>query len=155
MRHRKLDKKFGRTKAHRARLIQSLVSNVILRKRIVTTVDKAKAARRLAEQMVRLGKKSSLAAYRLVISRLGGNANAAKHLVETIIPKCQDRTSGYLRIVKLGKYRHGDGAEQAVLEWITVPPPQKPSKKKEQSQASESSNLTSDSKQREGSKAAQ
>ncbi len=132
MRHSKLDKKFGRTKAHRATLMQSLVSNVILHKRIVTTLDKAKAARRLAEKMVRLGKQNSLAARRLIISRLGGNVDAAKHLIETIVPKCLDKTGGYMRIVRLGKYRRGDGAEQAILEWITVPAPQKPPKKQKE-----------------------
>jgi large subunit ribosomal protein L17 len=136
MRHHKLDKKFGRTKEHRKRLLQSLVSNVILRKRIVTTLEKAKATRRLAERMVQLGKTNSLTARRLIISRLGGNADAAKHLIETIVPKCQDRTGGYLRIVKLGKYRRGDSAEQVVLEWITVPPPQKPPKKQNKEEVS-------------------
>ena len=62
MRHRKNTVKLGRTTAQRSALMASLVCNLILAKRIKTTLPKARAAKRLADKMVTLGKKGTLAA---------------------------------------------------------------------------------------------
>jgi len=70
MRHLKRTVKLGRTSAHRDALLASLVCNLVAAKRICTTVPKAKAARSLAEKMVTLGKKGTLAARRLAVARL-------------------------------------------------------------------------------------
>ena len=71
MRHRKKTIKLGRTSAHRNELLANLVCALIDNKRIKTTLPKAKAARSLAEKMITLGKKGTLAARRQAISMLG------------------------------------------------------------------------------------
>ena len=119
MRHQRLAKKFGRSKAHRAELMASLVANLILQDRIVTTLPKAKQARRDAEKMVTLARKGTLASRRLAASRLRSPA-AVKKLFDAVVPAMDGRPGGYTRIVKTGT-RRGDAAEMAILEWVATP----------------------------------
>lgn len=128
MRHRKDTLKLGRTAAHRDALLAGLVCNLIYAQRIHTTDIKAKAARRLAERMVTLAKKNTLASRRLAVSRLHQPA-AVKKLFETVGPAFADRAGGYTRIVRLGQ-RPGDNAEQVLLEWVNFVPKMRPKKKK-------------------------
>lgn len=128
MRHRKTTVKLGRTAAHRDALLASQVCSLIESGRIRTTVAKARAARRLADRMVTLGKRNTLAARRQAIARLR-RVRPVGRLFATIAPAMADRSGGYTRVVKLGR-RTGDGAEMAILEWVTYTPPEpKPGKK--------------------------
>lgn len=122
MRHRKKTVKLGRTSAHRNELLANLVCALIDNKRIKTTLPKAKAARGLAEKMVTLGKKGTLAHRRQAIATLK-QTGAVKELFENIAPAFSNRSGGYTRIVKLGR-RMSDSSEMALLEWVdSVPVP--------------------------------
>ncbi len=125
MRHRKRTiNKLGRNTAQREALLAHLVCNLIKVGRIKTTLPKAKAARRLAEKMVTLGKKNTLAARRLAASRLR-RKEVVKHLFDDVAPAFGDRAGGYTRIMKLGR-RVSDSSEMALLEWVNhVPAPSK------------------------------
>ena len=116
MRHRKKTVKLGRTSAHRNELLANLVCALIDNKRIKTTHPKAKAARSLAEKMVTLGKKGTLAARRQAISTLK-QTDSVKELFESVAPAFADRAGGYTRIVKLGR-RISDSSEMVLLEWV-------------------------------------
>lgn len=116
MRHRKRTVKLGRTGAHRKALLSSLVCGLIQEKRIVTTLPKARAARSLAEKMVTLGKRGTLAARRQAISVLRRSDRVAV-LFDEIAPLFTDRAGGYTRIVKLSP-RGGDFSDMAILEWV-------------------------------------
>ncbi len=116
MRHRKKTVKLGRTSAHRNELLANLVCALIDNKRIKTTLPKAKAARSLAEKMVTLGKKGTLAARRQAISTLK-NEKSVKDLFEAVAPAFADRAGGYTRIIKLGR-RISDSSEMVLLEWV-------------------------------------
>ena len=120
MRHRKKTVKLGRTSSHRDAMMASLVCNLIAEKRIQTTLPKAKAARSLADKMVTLGKKGTLASRRLAISRLH-QPDRVKELFENVAPAFADRAGGYTRIVKLGR-RSSDSSEMAILEWVDYIP---------------------------------
>lgn len=119
MRHKCIAKKFGRSMAHRKELIASLVANLIINDRIVTTLPKAKQARRDAEKMVTLARKGTLASRRLAASRLR-SPQAVKKLFDAVVPAMDGRPGGYTRIVKTGA-RRGDAAEMALLEWVAAP----------------------------------
>jgi len=121
MRHCKVAKKFGRSKAHREQLLGSLVTNLILQDRICTTLPKARQARRDAEKIVTLARKGTLAARRLAAARLRRPAAVVK-LFDLVVPAMSGRLGGYARITKLGP-RRGDGAEMAVLEWVAAVTP--------------------------------
>lgn len=116
MRHRKKTVKLGRTSAHRNELLANLVCALIDNKRIKTTLPKAKAARSLAEKMVTLGKKGTLASRRQAISTLK-NEKSVKELFEAVAPAFDGRSGGYTRIIKLGR-RISDSSEMVLLEWV-------------------------------------
>jgi large subunit ribosomal protein L17 len=116
MRHRKRTVKLGRTSAHRNELLANLVCALIDNKRIKTTLPKARAARGLAEKMVTLGKKNTLAARRQAISTLK-QVDSVKELFDSVAPTFSDRSGGYTRIIKLGR-RISDSSEMVYLEWV-------------------------------------
>ena len=120
MRHKRVEKKFGRSKSHREQMMASLVVNLILRDRIRTTLPKAKQARRDAEKMVTLARKGTLAARRLAISKLR-SVNAVHILFSEVAPRFTDRPGGYSRIVKIGP-RQGDAADMVYLELVDYVP---------------------------------
>lgn len=127
MRHMNSDHKLGRSSSHRKALMASLVCNLIEEKRIKTTLVKAKEARSLAEKMVTLGRKGTLAARRHAISLLRRPERVAI-LFDDIVPKFEGRHGGYCRVMKLGR-RTGDGSEMALLEWVGIERPVKTKKK--------------------------
>ena len=124
MRHLKRTAKLGRSPEHRNAMLANLVCSLIEHKRVTTTLAKAKAARSVAEKLVTLGKKGTIAHRRLAVARLH-QEGAAKILFKDIAPAFKDRRSGYTRIIKLGQ-RNGDAAQRAILEWVdsvvTAPP---------------------------------
>ena len=126
MRHRKNTVKLGRTSSQREALFSSLVSNLILAKRITTTLPKARAAKRLADKIVTVGKKGTLAARRQALSFLKLDAAVAE-LFGAVAPAMKDRAGGYTRVIKLGK-RQSDSSEMCILEWVDFVPKAKKAK---------------------------
>ncbi|HEY4741028.1 MAG TPA: 50S ribosomal protein L17 [Candidatus Acidoferrales bacterium] len=116
MRHLKSGFKLGRKPAHRRATLRNLVTNLIEKERITTTVLRAKAARPLAEKMITLGKRDSLHARRQAAAFLQ-TPGATQKLFSDLAPRFADRAGGYTRIIRAG-WRIGDGAEVAILEFI-------------------------------------
>lgn len=117
MRHRNYGSKLGRQPAHRRATLRNLVTNVIERERITTTLTRAKAARPLVEQMITLGKRDTLQSRRQAASYIM-TPQVTQKLFSEIAPKFADRAGGYTRIIPAG-IRVGDGAKVAILELIT------------------------------------
>ncbi len=61
MRHLKKTAKLGRTSQHRNMMLSNMVNSLIIHRRITTSLAKAKAAQRVAERMVTLGKRANAA----------------------------------------------------------------------------------------------
>jgi large subunit ribosomal protein L17 len=116
MRHLVSGSKLGKQPAHRRAVLRNLVTNVIERERITTTIARARAARPLVEKMITLGKRDTLHARRQAAAFLQ-TTDATKKLFAVIAPRFSDRPGGYTRIVRVG-WRIGDGAELAILELI-------------------------------------
>lgn len=116
MRHRNYGKKLSRNTEHRRALLRNLVTSLILRERIETTVAKAKAARPVAEWMITLAKRGNLQARRQAASYLL-DPSAVKFLFEDLSKRYASRQGGYTRLVHAG-WRRGDGADLAVLELV-------------------------------------
>ena len=126
MRHRKNTVKLGRTSSQREALFSSLVSNLILAKRITTTLPKARAVKRMADKMVTVGKQGTLAARRRALSLLK-QEKAVAELFAAVAPAMKDRAGGYTRVLKLGK-RISDSSEMCILEWVDFVPKAKVAK---------------------------
>ena len=116
MRHRKGGSKLGRNPAHRRATLRNLVTNVIVRERVQTTLPRARAARPLVEQMITLGKCDSLHSRRQAASFLMTPA-AVKKLFNELAPRFAERPGGYTRVIRAG-WRHGDNAAVAMLELV-------------------------------------
>jgi large subunit ribosomal protein L17 len=116
MRHLVSGSKLGKNPAHRRAVLRNLVTNLIEKERIHTTLRRAKATRPLAERMITLGKRDSLHARRQAASFLQ-TPEAAKKLFADLAPRFADRPGGYTRIIRVG-WRIGDGAELAILEFL-------------------------------------
>jgi len=116
MRHRVGGFKLKRDKDHRKMLLRNLVTAVIERDRIVTTITKAKAIKPLVENMVTLAKKDTLASRRQAAAYLL-TPDTVKRLFDDIGARFGQRNGGYTRIVRVGP-RKGDGAEMAILEFV-------------------------------------
>lgn len=81
MRHLKKTAKLGRTSEHRNRMLTNLVSSLIKHRRIQTTLAKAKAAQRVAERMLTLGKRGNAA---VVAATTGDDKAKAMKLAENV-----------------------------------------------------------------------
>jgi large subunit ribosomal protein L17 len=116
MRHRNAHSKLGRQPAHRRATLRNLVTNVIEKERITTTLTRAKAAKPIVEKVITLGKRDSLHTRRQAAAYLMTPV-ATKKLFEDIAPRFAERPGGYTRIVHAG-FRIGDGAQLAILELL-------------------------------------
>lgn len=116
MRHHVTIKKFGLEKKGREALMKSLAEALIVRGRIKTTEAKAKALRPFIERLVTTAKKGTIAARRLLVTRLGTDLRATK-LFNEIAPKYQDRPGGYTRVIKAAP-RKGDASPMAYIEFV-------------------------------------
>src|SRR5947209_3585513 len=132
MRHLKAGRKLGRNATHRLALMRNLARALFEHDRIITTVEKAKEARRFIEKLITLAKKGTLHARRLALARLGPCAHALARadeedtetrtilakLFDDLGPRFRDRPGGYTRVIKRHERRLGDGGKTAFLELL-------------------------------------
>jgi len=116
MRHRKAGRKLNRTAAHRKAMLRNMVTSLLEHERIVTTVPKAKEARRVAEKMITLGKRGDLHARRQAMAYIRSKGVVAK-LFDELSGQYVDRQGGYTRIIRTGN-RYGDAAPMAIVELV-------------------------------------
>ena len=117
MRHRNTNRKLNRTSSHRLAMLRNLANSLLTHESIVTTLPKA--LRRVAEPLITLGKKPSLANRRLAFSRTRDRDVVVK-LFGELAERFATRNGGYLRILKCG-FRQGDNAPMALVELVDVP----------------------------------
>ena len=108
-----LNRKLGRTTAHRNAMLRGLVTYLLENGSVETTLTRAKEVRSVAEKMITLGKKNTLASRRAALSYITKEDVVTKVFNE-IAPKYEGRNGGYTQIYKLGP-RRGDGAEMAII----------------------------------------
>lgn len=123
MRHRLANRKLNRTTSHRLAMLRNMTNALLRHELIKTTLPKAKELRRVAEPLITLGKKPSVANRRLAFNRLRDRDMVVK-LFDELGPRFQSRNGGYLRILKFG-FRKGDNAPMALVE-LTDREPQTP-----------------------------
>ena len=119
MRHLKSRKKLNRTSSHRKAMFSNMTASLIEHEVIKTTLPKAKELRRVAEPLITLAKKDSVANRRLAFSRLRNDSAVGKLFAE-LGPRYQERPGGYMRILKCG-FRAGDAAPMAIVELVDRP----------------------------------
>lgn len=110
------NRKLGRPTAHRNAMLRGLVTLLLENGQVETTLARAKEVRSLAEKMITLGKKNTLASRRAALGFITKEAVVYK-LFNEIAPKYADRNGGYTQIFKTG-VRRGDAAEMAIVKLI-------------------------------------
>ncbi len=116
MRHLKTGRKFGRTSAHRKALFRNMVTALIDRERIRTTLAKAKELRGKVEKTITLGKKGTLHARRHAL-KLVADKDSLKKIFGPLAERYANRPGGYTRVIKLG-HRLGDDAPMVFIELV-------------------------------------
>ena len=119
MRHHKSGRALGRNSSHRKAMFANMTVSLITHEQIRTTLPKAKELRRVAEPLITLAKKPSVANRRLAYSRLR-DRKAVSKLFDELAPRFLDRPGGYMRILKSG-YRSGDNAPMAYVQLLDQP----------------------------------
>ncbi len=117
MRHGKKGKKFGRLRGDRISFMRNLSNDLIRAGKIETTETRAKAIRPQVERLVTFAKKQTLAARRIILSRVH-NEKIMEKLFHELGPRYAERNGGYLRITKLAKSRKRDGTRLARIEFV-------------------------------------
>ena len=147
MRHRVRGKKLGRDTEHRIAMWRNMAVSLFTHGQITTTIPKAKSVKPFVEKLISAAKKGDLASRRRVQSELGGDPlmlveeddlevprnqygeivkeggrrqgpRLINYLFDDIGPRFANRSGGYTRIIKLGRWRKGDGADLCVLQLV-------------------------------------
>lgn len=95
---------------------RTMVTQLIEHERIETTLPKAKELRRIADQVITLGKQGDLTARRRAGAIVNGDAEMHK-LFGALAERYAGRDGGYTRIIRTGQ-RQGDAAEMAFIEYV-------------------------------------
>ena len=109
-------RKLGRTTAHRKAMLRGLVTLLLENGKVETTLTRAKEVRSVAEKMITLGKKNTLASRRSALAYITKEDVVTK-LFNEIAPKYESRNGGYTQIFKMGP-RRGDAAEMAIIKLV-------------------------------------
>ncbi len=123
-------RKLGRKTDHRMSMLKGLVTILLEKGKLETTLTRAKEVSALTDKMVTLGKTNTLAAKRQAFAFITKPSVVTK-LFDSIAPIYEERNGGYTRVLKLGP-RRGDGAEMALIEMVDAEALYAPATKKEQ-----------------------
>ena len=107
-------RKLGRTSSQRKAMLRAMTTYLFENGK--TTFTRAKEVQPVAEKMITLGKKNTLASYRRALAYIT-KEDVANKLFKEIAPKYADRNGGYTRIIKIGQ-RKGDAAMEVILELV-------------------------------------
>ena len=119
MRHRQSGRQLTRNSPHRTAMFRNMASSLFEHEIIKTTLVKAKELRTVAEPLITLAKKDSVANRRLVFDRTRNKEMVGK-LFSELGPRYAERPGGYIRILKCGE-RAGDKAPMAYVELVDRP----------------------------------
>lgn len=103
-------RKLGRTAPHRRAMLGNLASSLLMHEKVVTTVAKAKEARRVAEKLIRQARAGEKGAARRVLR----DRRVFAKLFDVLAARYQQVPGGFTQILRLGR-RPSDGAELALI----------------------------------------
>lgn len=146
-RHMMHGRQLSRDTEHRKAMRRNLVQSLFEHGKVRTTLPKAQEVKAIAERLITLaktglagkqrgdddGKRVALNSRRRVIATLqdrrlvdenqdfvtSGPKTVVARLFEEVAPQFADRPGGYTRIIKLPKWRIGDGGDLVLLQLLT------------------------------------
>jgi large subunit ribosomal protein L17 len=129
MRHNRRGRQLSRDTEHRIALRRNMAQSLFEHGSIQTTLPKAKEVRGFAEKLITLAKRGDLNSRRRVIAMMQDRQlvdedqeftgqSVVQKLFSDVAPKFNGRNGGYTRIVRLDKYRIGDGGDVVMLSLV-------------------------------------
>jgi len=109
-------RKLSRPAEHRVAMLRGMVTLLLENGQVKTTLTRAKELAPVADKMITLGKKNTLASRRAALAYITKEDVVTK-LFNEIAPKYAERNGGYTQIFKMGP-RRGDAAEMAVIRLV-------------------------------------
>jgi large subunit ribosomal protein L17 len=109
-------RKLGKPTDQRIAMLRQQVTDFLDKGNMETTLMRAKEIAPLAEKMISLGKKNTLASRRQAMSFMTREDVVTKTFKD-LASRYNDRNGGYTRIVRTGT-RRGDAAEMAIIQLV-------------------------------------
>lgn len=110
-------RKLGKPTDQRKAMLRQQVTDFLDKGKMETTLTRCKEIAPLAEKMITLGKKNTLASRRSALSFIT-REDVVKKIFDETAPGYADRNGGYTRITRTGTVRRGDAAEIAIIELV-------------------------------------
>lgn len=117
MRHRVKKVRLTGSSARGKSLLRNLAMAVIIYEKVKTTSSRAKAVQPMIEKLITMAKKSDKLHAIRHIEKVLQHENSSRKIIEVLVDKYKDRSSGYTRITKLG-FRAGDNAPMVQIELV-------------------------------------
>ena len=109
-------RKLGKPTDQRMAMLRQQVTDLMTYGKLTTTVTRAKELKPLADKMITLGKRNTLASRRQALAFMT-KEDAVTRVFTILAPVYAERNGGYTRVVRLGA-RRGDAAEEAIIALV-------------------------------------
>ncbi len=117
MRHRVKSKRTNRNSAHLKAMLKNLTTSIILYEKVKTTEAKAKLVKPVIEKLISKAKKKDAVTANRDLNAYLPDKNATKKIMRELINRYKDRSSGFVRLTKIG-FRAGDAAPMVQIELV-------------------------------------
>jgi large subunit ribosomal protein L17 len=115
MKKKVFGRQFKRDTNERKALFKGLMTELVMRESIQTTLPKAKSIKGQVEKLVTKAKVRGTSARPFIQPFV--SIEAVEKIITKLAVRFADRPGGYTRIVKIGS-RFSDNADMAVIEWV-------------------------------------
>ncbi len=109
----------GKNKEHTMAIIRSQALDLAIKKRIKTTLHKAKLLSRVFDRLVSHAKKGTKSGENYIRSFFSSNDRSIKRFMSIVNEYMHDRSSGYTRVIKTTN-RLGDNAKMAYIMFSSI-----------------------------------
>ena len=109
-------RKLGKPTDQRMAMLRQQVTDLLTYGKLTTTITRAKEIKPLAEKMITLGKRNTLASRRQALAFMT-KEDTVTRVFTILAPVYAERNGGYTRVVRLGA-RRGDAAEEAIIALV-------------------------------------
>jgi large subunit ribosomal protein L17 len=111
--------RLGSSPAHERLILANLACSLFEYRKIKTTQVRAKRLQPLAERLITIAKRQTLASHRQLVAMIH-NKTVAHILVTELAAQFETREGGYTRITKIER-RKGDQAQMCIIELVEEP----------------------------------
>ena len=117
MRKKVFGRQFKRDTNERKALFKGLMSDLVMKESIKTTLPKAKSIKGQVEKLITKAKVRGTESRAFIQPFV--SSQAVDKIITDLAVRFADRPGGYTRIVKLGS-RFSDNADMAMIEWVVA-----------------------------------